>query len=80
MLVFFLCPFLSSSYYLFKSSNFIIIIIIIVVNITITIILVGKSSRGEFQARNSSGMVYLYSSREVVNKPFQRGIKNSHSI
>ena len=50
------------------------------INITVTIILVGKSSGGEFQARNSSGMVYPYSSREVVNTPFQKGIKNSHSI
>ena len=40
---------------------FIIIIIIMLINITVTVIL-EKSSVGEFQARNSSGMVYPYAS------------------
>ena len=39
----------------------IIITIVILINITGTVIL-EKSSGGEFQARNSSGMVYPYSS------------------
>ena len=38
-----------------------IIIIVILININVTVIL-EKSSGGEFQARNSSGMVYPYSS------------------
>ena len=38
----------------------IIIIIVILINITVTVIL-EKSSGGEFQARNPSGMVYPYS-------------------
>ena len=101
-------PFLSYSYYLFKSSNFyfinfifhlltfhlsliiilllllllllfiiiittIINIIVMLINITFTAIL-EKSSGGEFQARNSSGMIYPYWSREVMNKPFQTRI------
>ena len=49
------------------------------INITFTAIL-EKSSGGEFQARNSSRMVYPYSSREVMNKPFQRRIWSPHSI
>ena len=40
----------------------IIITIVIVTNITVTVIL-EKSSGVEFQARNSSGMVYPFSSR-----------------
>ena len=40
------------------------------INITVTGIL-EKSSGGEFQAKNSSDMVYPYSSSEVMNKPFQ---------
>ena len=40
----------------------IIIIIVISINSTGRVIL-EKSSGGEFQARNSSGMVYPYSSR-----------------
>ena len=40
----------------------IVIIIVILINITVTVIL-EKSSGGEFQAWNSSGMVYPYSSR-----------------
>ena len=48
----------------------IIIIIITLINITVTGIL-EKSSGGEFQAKNSSDMVYPYSSSEVMNKPFQ---------
>ena len=72
--------YLSSSYYLFKPNNYsitiiitivftiivtiiiIIIIIVMLINITVTVIL-EKSSGGEFQARNSNGMVYPYSSR-----------------
>ena len=56
----------SSSYYLFRSSDYIIIIIIFImitimfINITVTGI-VGKSNGGDFQARNSSGMVYPFS-------------------
>ena len=48
------------------------------INITFAAIL-EKSSGGEFQARNSNGMVYPYS-REVMNKPFQRRIQSPHSI
>ena len=51
----------------------IINIVVMLINITFTAIL-EKSSGGEFQARNSSGRVYPYSSREVMNKPFQRRI------
>ena len=40
----------------------IIIAIVVLINITGTVIL-EKSSGEEFQARNSSGMVYPYSSR-----------------
>ena len=39
----------------------IIIIIIMLINITVTVFL-EKPSAGEFQARNSSGMVYPYAS------------------
>ena len=55
--------FLSSFYYLFKLSNYIITIIItiIFINITVTDIL-EKSSGGEFQARNLSAMVYPHAS------------------
>ena len=54
----------SSSYYLFRSSNYIIIIIFIMItimfiNITVPGI-VDKSNGGDFQARNSSGMVYPF--------------------
>ena len=48
------------------------------INITFAAIL-EKSSVGEFQARNSNGMVYPYL-REVMNKPFQRRIQSPHSI
>ena len=41
---------------------FIIVIVIRLINITPTGIL-EKSSWGEFEAGNSSGMVYIYSSR-----------------
>ena len=56
----------SSSYDLFKPSNCIttIIIIIIITTMFIDITVKGaldKSSGGEFQARNSSGMIYTYS-------------------
>ena len=51
----------------------IINIIVMLINITFTAIL-EKSGGGEFQARNSSGMVYPYSSREVMDKPFQTRI------
>ena len=51
----------------------IINIIVMLINITFTAIL-EKSGGGEFQARNSSRMVYLYSSREVMSKPFQTRI------
>ena len=40
----------------------IIITIVILINVTGTVI-VEKSSGGEFQVKNSSGMVYPYSSR-----------------
>ena len=40
----------------------IVIIIVILINVTVTVIL-EKSSGKEFQARNSNGMVYPYSSR-----------------
>ena len=58
------CFSLSSSYFLYNPSNYTITIIITVmfINITVTGVL-EKSSGGEFQARNSSGMVYPYSSR-----------------
>ena len=39
--------------------NIIIIIIVILINIPVTGVL-EKSSGGEFQTRNSSGMVYLF--------------------
>ena len=51
----------------------IINIIVMLINITFTAIL-EKSGGGEFQARNSNGMVYPYSSREVMDKPFQTRI------
>ena len=51
----------------------IINIIVMLINITFTAIL-DKSGGGEFQARNSNGMVYPYSSREVMDKPFQTRI------
>ena len=51
----------------------IINIIVMLINITFTAIL-EKSDGGEFQARNSNGMVYPFSSREVMNKPFQTRI------
>ena len=64
--------YLSFSSYLFKPNNcittiiivttitiIIIIIIVMLINITVTVIL-EKSSGGEFQARSSSGMMYLY--------------------
>ena len=55
--------FFLSSYNLFKSSNYIITIIITIMFINITVMgVLEKSSGGEFQARNSSGMVYPYSS------------------
>ena len=46
---------------LFRIAIIIIIIIAILNNITVTVIL-EKSSGGEFQTRNSSGMFYPYSS------------------
>ena len=50
--------FFSSACYLFKSSNYIITIIITIIFINITVMgVLEKSSGGEFQARNSSGMV-----------------------
>ena len=54
---------LSSSYYLFNPGNGIITIIVTMmfINITVTGIL-EKSSWGELHTRNSSGMVYPYSS------------------
>ena len=56
--------FLSSSYFLFNPSNYTITIIITIMFINITVKgVLEKSSGGEFQARNSSGMVYPYSSR-----------------
>ena len=56
-----------SSPYQFKLTNWItiIIIFIIIIIIIIIIILTGileKSSEEEFHSKNSSGMVYLYSS------------------
>ena len=67
--------YLSSSDYLFKSNNYIItiiivftvtviiiiiiIIIVMLTNINVTVIY-EKSSGGEFQARNLSGMLYPY--------------------
>ena len=36
--------------------------------------IIEKSSGGEFETRNSNGMVFPYSSREIMNKPFQRRI------
>ena len=64
LLSFFFCFFfLLSSYYLFKPSNYIITVIITIIFITITDAgILEKSSGGEFQARNSSVMVYPYSS------------------
>ena len=58
------CFSLSSSYFLFNPSNYTVTIIITImfINITVTGVL-EKSSGGEFQARNSSGMAYPYSSR-----------------
>ena len=71
-------PFFSPSYYLFKPSNYIITTIITIMFINITVMSVlEKSSGGEFQARNSSGMVYPYSPRKVMSKPFQRCIQDS---
>ena len=56
--------FLSSSYFLFNPSNYTITIIITIMFINITVKgVLEKSSGGEFQARNSSDMVYPYSSR-----------------
>ena len=56
--------FFSSSCYLFKPSNYIITIIITIMFINIAVMgVLEKSSGGEFQARNLSGMVYPYSSR-----------------
>ena len=56
--------FYSSSYCLFKPSNYIITIIIAIMFINITVMgVLEKSSGAEFQARNSRGMVYPYSSR-----------------
>ena len=50
--------------YLFKPSNCIITIIMTIMFINITVMSVlEKSSGGEFQARNSSGMVFPYLSR-----------------
>ena len=55
---------LSSSYFLFNPSNYTITIIISIMFINITVKgVLEKSSGGEFQARNSSGMAYPYSSR-----------------
>ena len=56
--------FFSSYYYLFKPSIYsITIIIITIMFIDITVMgVLEKSSGGDFQARNSSGMVYPYSS------------------
>ena len=51
----------------------IIITVLVLINITGTVIF-EKSSGGEFQARNSNGMVYSYLSRQLMNKPFQRDI------
>ena len=58
------CFSLSSSYFLFNPSNYTVTIVITImfINITVTGVL-EKSSGGEFQARNSSGMAYPYSSR-----------------
>ena len=59
----FFFPFFSSSYYLFKPSNYIITTVIAIMFINITVMgILEKSSGGEFQARNSSDMVYPYSS------------------
>ena len=60
VIFFLLFPFFSfsSACYLFKSSNYIITIIITIMFINITVMgVLEKSSGGEFQARNSSGMV-----------------------
>ena len=55
--------FFLSFYYLFKPSNYIITIIITIMFINITAMdVLKKSSGGEFQAKNSSSMVYPYSS------------------
>ena len=51
----------------------IIDIIVMLINITFAAIL-EKSSGRDFPARNLSGIVYPYLSREVINKPFQRRI------
>ena len=56
---FFVFVLFSSSYYLFKPTNYINTIMFI--NITVMGVL-EKSIGGEFRARNSSGMVYPYSS------------------
>ena len=56
-----------------------IIIIVMLININIPVIL-EKSSGGEFQARNSSSMVYPYISCYVMNKSFQRHIQSPQSI
>ena len=56
--------FFSFFFYLFKPSNYIITIIITIMFINITVMgVLEKLSGREFQARNSSGMVYPYSSR-----------------
>ena len=56
--------FFSFSCYLYKPSNYIITIIITIMFINIAVMgVLEKSSGGKFQARNSSGMVYPYSSR-----------------
>ena len=56
--------FFSLSYYLFKPSNYIITTIVTIMSINITVLgVLQKSSWGEFQATNSSGMVYPYSQR-----------------
>ena len=53
--------FFSLSYYLFKPSNYIITNIVTIMFINITVLgVLEKSSWGELQARNSSGMVYPY--------------------
>ena len=62
LLFFFLLFFIFSlSYYLFKPSNYIITNIVTIMFINITVLgVLEKSSWGELQARNSSGMVYPY--------------------
>ena len=67
-----------SSYYLLQPSNYVIttIITIMFINITVMVVL-EKSSGGEFQAKKSSGMVYPY---KVMTKLFQRRIYDSRSV